>query len=141
MVFVTLRKIKKIKKNVQAGLEAFNDSLRIEATPVHLVLIEPGELFSLTPMGSKQTRHYQTMKEARDLNPKETKKIENLQDFFRSLNPGLGMISEEHGVYRWDQNRPSTLTVNRIFQTISLCSSLGKSSQTLLRNLLYREVA
>ena len=88
----------------QAGLEAFNDSLRIEASPVHLILIEPGELFSLTPMGSKQTSHYQTMKTDRDhINPKEAQKIENLQDFFRSLNPGLGMISDEHGVYRWEQ--------------------------------------
>ena len=101
-------KHKENNKYVQAGLEAFNDSLRIEASPVHLVLIEPGELFSLTPMGSKQTLHYKTIKEARDLNPKETKKIENLQDFFRSLNPGLGMIAEEHGVYRWEQK--STLT-------------------------------
>merc|ERR1711936_979920 len=73
----------------KAGLEAFNDSLRIEAAPVHLVLIEPGELFSLTPMGSKQSSHYQTMKAERDHNSKEAKKIENLQDFFRSLNPGL----------------------------------------------------
>ena len=90
-------------KYFQAGLEAFNDSLRIEASPVHLVLIEPGELFSLTPMGSKQSSHYQTMKEEREHNPMEAKKIENLQDFFRSLNPGLGIISEEHGVYRWDE--------------------------------------
>ena len=54
-------------------------------------------------MGSKQTRHYQTIKADRDHNPKEAQKIENLQDFFRSLNPGLGIISEEHGVYRWDE--------------------------------------
>ena len=82
-------------------MEAFNDSLRIEASPVHLILIEPGELFSLTPMGSKQSSHYQTMNTGRDhINPKEAKKIENLQDFFGSLNPGLGIISDEHGVYR-----------------------------------------
>ena len=98
---------------LQAGLEAFNDSLRIEASPVHLILIEPGELFSLTPMGSKQSSHYQTMKTGRDhINPKEAQKIENLQDFFRSLNPGLGMISDEHGVYRWEQEQEGTFVVS-----------------------------
>ena len=129
-------------KYFQAGLEAFNDSLRIEASPVHLVLIEPGELFSLTPMGSKQSSHYQTMKAERDHNSKEAKKIENLQDFFRSLNPGLGMISEEHGVYRWVEEWQGILIlVKWIFQTISLGSSLGKSSKTLLRHLLSTKVA
>ena len=53
----SFRDDEKNTKYLQAGLEAFNDSLRIEASPVHLILIEPGELFSLTPMGSKQTSH------------------------------------------------------------------------------------
>ena len=54
-------------------------------------------------MGSKQTVHYQTMKKDRDHDPKVAQKIENLQNFFESLNPGLGIISEEHGVYRWEK--------------------------------------
>ena len=85
----------------KAGLEAFNDSLRIEASPVHLVLIEPGELFSLTPMSSKQTGHYQTMKAQRNSQDKEDRKFENLEAYFKSLDPGLGLISASHGVYRW----------------------------------------
>ena len=131
-----------IIRTLKAGLEAFNDSLRIEASPVHLVLIEPGELFSLTPMGSKQSRHYQTMKEESDHNPKEANKIENLQNFFGSLNPGLGLISEEHGVYRWDYMSGwlGILTSKLMFQTISRGSSLGKSWKTLLRHLPFTKV-
>ena len=107
-----------------------------------MVLIEPGELFSLTPMGSKQSRHYQTMKEERDHNPKEANKIENLQNFFGSLNPGLGLISEEHGVYRWDYMSGwlGILTSKLMFQTISRGSSLGKSWKTLLRHLPFTKV-
>ena len=67
----------------KAGLEAFNDSLRIEASPVHLVLIEPGELFSLTPMSSKQTGHYQAMKAQRNSHDKEDKNFPTV--FIESL--------------------------------------------------------
>ena len=89
---------------IQAGLEAFNDSLRIEAAPVHLVLIEPGELFSITRMSSKQTRHYQEMKVDRNNKSTGYRNFENLEAYFKSLDPGLGFISENHGVFKYENS-------------------------------------
>ena len=68
-------------------------------SPVHLILLEPGELFTVTPMGAKQTSHYQAIREASADQSKELT-FQNLETFFKTLNPGLGLISQNHRVYR-----------------------------------------
>ena len=40
------------------------------------------------------------MKVDRNNQSKESGNFENLEAYFNSLNPGLGLISENHGVYR-----------------------------------------
>ena len=82
-----------------------------------LFLVLSQQLFGITPMSSKQSRHYQAMKADKNNLSKETGNFENLEAYFKSLNPGLGLISENHGVYRLVLAAPTSTCFDLYFNS------------------------
>ena len=91
-------------------------------SPVHLILLEPGELFTVTPMGAKQTRHYQAIREA-DSDQSNQLTFQHLEAFFKTLNPGLGLISQSHRVYRYDLRTSQTEIIGSFREFIEALQS------------------
>lgn len=89
----------------KAGLETISDSLRIEAglSGVNIVLLDPGEILSLTPLASRQGFHYNSMEAGLDksTSKKELDTFRKFSDVFSNHlpRPPLGIIEEER-IYR-----------------------------------------
>lgn len=89
----------------KAGLDTISDSLRIEASAhgVNMVLLDPGEILSLTPFASRQGSHYMAMEAEMDktLSKQEMATFHKFSDVFSNHlpRPQLGII-EEKRIYR-----------------------------------------
>lgn len=89
----------------KAGLDTISDSLRIEAgaNGVNMVLLDPGEILSLTPFASRQGSHYMAMEAELDksLSNEEMDTFQKFSDVFSNHlpRPSLGII-EERRLYR-----------------------------------------
>jgi len=89
----------------KAGLDTLSDSLRIETSKqgVHMVLLDPGEILSLTPFASRQGSHYRAMEAELDvdvMSKKELTTFHKFSDVFSNHlpRPALATISE-HRIY------------------------------------------
>jgi len=89
----------------KAGLETISDSLRVEAghNGVNFVLLDPGEILSLTPFASRQGCHYMAMEAelANSTSKKEFETFHKFSDVFSNHlpRPSLGIIDETR-IYR-----------------------------------------
>jgi len=89
----------------KAGLDTISDSLRIEASGhgVNMVLLDPGEILSLTPFASRQGSHYKAMETELDGNQskQEMNTFLKFSDVFSNHlpRPALGIIQEQN-IYR-----------------------------------------
>ena len=89
----------------KAGLDTISDSLRIEASGhgVNMVLLDPGEILSLTPFASRQGSHYKAMETELDGNQskQEMNTFLKFSDVFSNHlpRPALGIIKEQN-IYR-----------------------------------------
>jgi len=88
----------------KAGLDTVSDSLRIETSShgVHMILLDPGEILSLTPFASRQGSHYTAMEAELnvDLSNQELATFKKFSHVFSNHlpRPALATINE-HKIY------------------------------------------
>lgn len=88
----------------KAGLDTVSDSLRIETSSqgVHVILLDPGEILSLTPFASRQGSHYNAMEAELDvdLSKQELATFHKFSHVFSNHlpRPALATINE-HRIY------------------------------------------